>query len=223
MKTNSELQLDVQNAIKREPLLSPAEIGVTVKDGIVSLTGTVDSYAKKMEAENTAKKVIGVKALVENIVIEFPNFWIKTDAEIATEVLNALNTNLTLPKDEITVIVEAGWVTLEGALTWDYQRESAKNMVQYLTGVKGITSKLKIKSETLNAIEKQDIESALAINWAINDCDIHVDVSERKVTLTGNVKSMFQKEEAGRVAWKTKGIWELDNELIVDYYYQLTY
>ena len=114
MKDNSELQKEVQNAIKWEPLLNAAEIGVTVKDGVVSLTGVVDSYVKKMEAENAAKKVIGVRALVENIEVKFPNSWSKTDNEIATEVLKTLKSNYSFPNEKITVKVEDGWVTLEG-------------------------------------------------------------------------------------------------------------
>lgn len=113
MKNNQELQTDVQNAIKWEPLLNAAEIGVTAKDGIVSLTGVVDSYAKKMEAENAAKRVIGVKALVEKIEVKLPSAWTKTNTEIAKDVLAALKSNWIVPDDKVTVKVEDGWVTLE--------------------------------------------------------------------------------------------------------------
>jgi hypothetical protein len=105
MKTNEVLQLDVQNAIKWEPLLHAAEIGVTAKDGIVTLTGAVDSYAKKIEAEEAAKRVIGVKALVEKIEVKFPDAWKKTNAEIAKEVLDALKASYSVPNDKVTVIV----------------------------------------------------------------------------------------------------------------------
>jgi len=137
MKTNTDLQQDVENAIKWEPLLGAAEIGVTAKDGVVSLTGTVDSYAKKLEAEMAAKKVIGVKALVEKIEVKFPSSWNKTNEEIAKEVLTGLQSNWSVPDDKVTVKVEDGWVTLEGELPWNYQREAAKNAVRFLTGVKG--------------------------------------------------------------------------------------
>ena len=162
MKNNADLQTDVQNAIKWEPLLNAAEIGVTVKDGVVSLTGFVDSYAKKMEAENAAKKVIGVKALVENIEVKFSNSWSKTDLEIATEVLNALRANWSVPDAKVTVKVENGWVTLDGELHWNYQRESAKSAVNFLAGVKGVSNNIKIKSETHDAIEQKDVENALS-------------------------------------------------------------
>lgn len=219
MKNNSALQTDVQNAIKWEPLLNAAEIGVTAKDGIVSLTGVVDSYAKKVEAENAAKKVIGVRALVENIEVRFSNDWSKTNEEIAKEVVDALQSNWSVPNDKVTVKVEDGWVTLEGELVWNYQREAAKNAINYLTGVKGVTNNIKIKSDIKDAVEKVDVENAIARNWSVDDSDINVEVSGRTVTLTGTVDSWHQKEEAGKIAWKTPGIWSVKNELAVDYEY----
>jgi len=219
MKTNSELQTDVQNAIRWEPLLNAAEIGVTAQDGVVSLTGVVDSYAKKLEAENAAKKVVGVKALVEKIEVKFPYSWTKTNVEIANEVLNGLNSNWSVPKDKVTVKVENGWVTLEGELPWHYQKEAAKNAVNYLTGVKGVTNNIKIKSESHDAIEQKDVESAINRNWSIDDHDIKVKVSGTTVTLSGTINSWYQKEEAARIAWNTPGIWSVKNELVVDYYH----
>lgn len=218
MKNNAELQTDVQDAIKWEPLLNAAEIGVTAKDGVVSLTGVVDSYAKKLEAENAAKKVIGVKALVEKIEVRFPTSWTKTNLEIANEVLAALKSNWAVPTDEVTVKVEDGWVTLGGELPWDYQREAAKNAVNFLAGVKGVTNNITIKSESHDAIEKKDVEDAIARSWSVDDSDINVSVSGTTVTLTGTVSSWYQKDEASRIAWKTPGIWNVKNELAVDYY-----
>jgi osmotically-inducible protein OsmY len=221
MKTNAELQTDVQNAIKWEPLLNAAEIGVTAKDGIVSLTGVVDSYAKKMEAENAAKKVIGVKALVEKIEVKFPNSWTKTNAEIANEVLTALKSSLSVPTDKVTVIVEDGWVTLGGELPWNYQKEAAKSAVNYLTGVRGVTNNIKIKPESHDAIEQKDVENAIGRSWTVNDNNIKVQVSGTTVILSGTVNSWYQKEEAGHIAWNTPGIWHVKNELAVDYYHNL--
>ena len=221
MKNNSELQTDVQNAIKWEPLLNAAEIGVTAKDGVVSLTGVVDSYAKKMEAENAAKKVIGVKALVEKIEVKFPNSWSKTNLEIANEALKALKANYAFPNEKVTVKVEDGWVTLEGELPWNYQKEEAKGCVNYLMGVKGVTNNIVIKSETHDTIEQKEVENALGRSLSVNDSDIKVRVSGTKVTLTGTVNSWYQKEEAARIAWKTPGIWSVVNDLAVDYYYEL--
>lgn len=218
MKTNAELQKDVQDAIKWEPLLNSAEIGVTAKDGVVSLTGIVDSYVKKAEAEQAAKKILGVKAIVENIEVNYPNSFMKSDLEIANEVIAALRSDYTVPSDKVHVKVEKGRVTLDGELHWNYEREAARNVVNLLPGVKGITNNIKVKSLFHDKVEQQDIENALRSS-AINDDGIEVSVSGTTVTLKGTVHSWYAKEEAARIAWKTKGIWEVNNELTVDYEY----
>jgi osmotically-inducible protein OsmY len=219
MKSNEELQKDVQNAIKWEPLLHAAEIGVTAKDGVVSLTGVVDCYAKKMEAENAAKKVVGVKALVEKIEVSLPHAWARTNGEIADEVLAALKANWTVPNDKVMVKVENGWITLEGELPWNFQKEAAKKTVNYLLGVKGVTNNITIKSNTNEAIEKADVEAAIGRSWTVDDRDIVVSVSGTTVTLSGTVNSWYQRDEAARIAWNTPGIWHVKNELAVDYEY----
>lgn len=215
------LQKDVQDAIKWEPLLNAAEIGVTAKDGVVTLTGLVDSYSKKLEAENAAKNTAGVKAVVEKIEIKFCSAWSKSNGDIANEVLKALKSNWEFPTEKVKVKVEDGWVTLEGELSWNYQKDAAEKAVTNLAGVKGIINNIKIKSETKSEIEKSDIEKALARNWSINDKDIHVKVTGSRVVLTGLVNSIYQKEEAERIVWNTPGVWNLDNELVVEYAHSL--
>ncbi|AZA50324.1 BON domain-containing protein [Chryseobacterium carnipullorum] len=218
MKTNSELQKDVQDAIKWEPLLHSAEIGVTAKDGVVSLTGVVDSFAKKAGAEKAAIKIKGVKALVENIEVNFPNSWTKSDADVANEVLAALKSNDTVPDEKVSVKVEDGWVTLGGELNWNYERDAAKKAINFLPGIKAITNNIKIKSKVHDEIEKKDIENALRRS-VIEDNDIRVSVFGNTVTLEGTVNSLYAKEEAGHIAWKAPGIWEVKNKLTVDYKY----
>jgi osmotically-inducible protein OsmY len=218
MKNNADLQKEIQEAIKWEPLLNAAEIGVTVKDGVVTLTGTVDNYSKKTEAENAAKGIIGVKAVVEKIEVKFNTDWAKKDDnEIATEILSAWKWNWRIPNDKVKVKVENGWVTLEGELEWNSQKEAAKDSIKNLTGVIGVSNDITIKSETHNAVEKKSIESALKRNWSINDKDITVKVSDHNVTLSGTVNSWYQKDEAGRIAWNAPGVWFIDNELEIAY------
>ena len=217
-----DLQRDVQEAIKWEPLLSAAEIGVTAKEGIITLTGTVDSYWKKTEAEEAAKNVAGVKAVVQKIEIRFVgNSSKKDDNDIAAEVLNAYQWNVEVPRDKVKVKVEKGWVTLEGELEWNFQKEAAKKAVRDLSGVVGVTNNITIKADTQDEIERKDIESALERNWSLSDREIKVKVSGTKVTLTGTVDSWYQKSEAARIAWKARGVWSVDNELVVDYAYEL--
>jgi len=221
MKNNEGLQKDVQDAIKWEPLLNAAEIGVTVKDGIVTLTGTVDSYIKKTEAEDAAKKVTGVKAVVENIEVKFGDWGPKTDDEVAKEVLNAFKWSWQVPNDKITIKVEKGWVTLQGELNWHYQKDAAKSAIKSLLGVKGIINSITVKSDVDDEIEKHEIEAAIRRNWAINEDNVHVKVSGNKVTLTGTVGSIYQKDEVQRIAWNAPGVWHVDNELQVEYDFSL--
>jgi len=217
MKSNAQLQQDVQDAIKWQPLLNAAEIGVTAKDGVVSLTGVVDSYAKKTEAEDAAKNVAGVTALVEKIEVRYASSHTKTNGEIATEVVTALQARWDVPKDKVKVKVEAGWVTLSGDLGWNFQREAAEDAIKNLVGVTGVTNNLMIKSESKEAAEKAAIENALKRNWAFYENDIRVQVSGHRATLTGTVDSMYQKEQAGSIAWNAPGVWAVDNELLVDW------
>ncbi len=214
MKTNEELQTAVQDAIKWGPLLHAAEIGVTAKNGIVFLTGTVDNYAKKTEAKNAVKKVSGVKVLVDNIEVKFSNSWSKTDAEIAREVLNAIKANWYLPKNKVKVKIENGWVTLEGELPLNFQRKAVKNLIVCLLGVKGVTNNIIVKSDSQNQIEQNDIKNALRKS-SIFDCNIRVWVYGATVTLTGTVNFWHQKDEASRIAGNTPGIWNIKNELTI--------
>lgn len=195
MKNSQEPQTDVQNAIKWGLLLS---------------------------AEHASGNAIGVNPPATKLEAKFPNAWAKANAEIAGKVLAALNLNGLVPSDSITVKAENGWITLEGELLWNYQGEAAKNTVTSLVCVKGVTNNIKIKSEVQDAIEQADVEHAIAGNWSVIDSDINVTVSGTTVTLTGKVHSRFHKEEAGRIAWKTPGIWQVKNELAVDYEFAFT-
>ena len=221
MKTNAELQKEVQDAIKWEPLLNAAEIGVTAKEGVVTLTGSVDNYAKKAQAEDAAKSVTGVKAVVEKIEINNSGWGSTSDGDIAKEIVSALKWNFQVPNEIVKVKVENGWVTLDGELNWNFQRDAARDAVRHLTGVKGVTNNLKIKSETQDVIEQKDIENAITRNWSMTDANITVKVSGSWVTLTGIVDSWYQKEEAGRIAWKAPGVEMVVNDLVVEYDYAL--
>lgn len=219
-ESNEDLQQDVQDAIKWEPLLNAAEIGVTAKDGVVTLTGTVDSYAKKLEAEDAAKNVKGVKAVVVQLQIEFNSDWVKEDdSVIAGEIINAAKWNWEIPEDKIKAKVEKGWVTLDGEVEYNYQREAIEDLVKNHSGITGVTNNITIE-ESEDHIEKKDIESALRRDWFVDDSNIEVHVLDHDVTLTGTVESWYDSKKAARIAWNAPGVWSVNNQLVVDYDYE---
>ncbi len=220
MKTDSQLQQDVMAQLKWEPLLRAAEIGVSAKDGVITLSGFVDSYAKKSEAEDAVKKVVGVKAVVEKIEVKYASNWAKRDdSDVAAEIINAFKWNWEVPADKVRAKVEGGWVTLEGELEWKYQSDAATRAVKSLLGVTGVSNNIRIKARAGDAIEKADIVSALARNWSTADNDIVVDVSDHKAILSGTVDSWYQRDEAGRIAWNAPGVWNVENNLAVEFDY----
>ena len=220
MKTDSQLQKDVMAQLKWEPLLRSAEIGVSASNGVVTLSGSVDSYAKKSEAEDAVKRVIGVKAVVEKLEIKYPSSWAKKDDnDIAAEIVRALKWNWEIPGDKVKARVEKGWVTLDGEVEFNYQSEAAARAVRSLVGVSGVSNNIKLKSRSEDAIETADIESALARNWSTSENEIRVQVSGHKATLSGTVGSWYQKDEAGRLAWNAPGVWNVENNLTVEYTY----
>lgn len=216
MKTDKNLQKDVQDALKWEPQLNATEIGVIAKDGIITLTGSVEHYYKKNEAENTTKKISGVKAIVEKIDIIPTNSNLITDTIIAERILKVFKFHFSIPDEKIKIKVENGWVTLFGNVNWNYQKEAAKKAVTQLNGIKGITNLIKTNSDRNDEVNKARIEKAIYNNAALADSHIDVSVKNNDVKLSGLVNSFFEKEEAERVACKTPGIWSVDNQIDVD-------
>ena len=217
MKNNEELQHNVQEAIKQESLLHAAEIGVIAQDGIITLTGTVESYAKKRAAEHAAKTVLGVVAVVEQIVVKFGKHGQKNDREIAREIVAAIEKQEALAENQILVKVEMGWVALDGAVKSYALKEAVQKVTEQVLGVKNLVNNIQVKSETADKVEKTTIEDALIRNWAIDEHLIEVNVFGNRVTLSGMVHSIFQRDEAERMAWNAPGVWTVHNELLIDY------
>ena len=218
MKKNNDVLLkEVKEAIKWEPILNSNDIDVSVNDGIVTLGGTVDNYTQKKEAEQTAKNIAGVKAVVDDVKVDLYFSAIKSDTDIAASVVKVLRENWAVPDHLLKVTVENGWVTLEGILHWNFQRKAAENAIRYLEGVRGVIDKIKIEAEIKNELEKEFVEKALRRSWLLDIDNIRVRVDNKTITLSGIVSSLFQKEEAERIAWNTPGVWYVDNELLVEF------
>jgi osmotically-inducible protein OsmY len=158
--------------------------------------------------------------VVEKILVKYAGNWAeKDDNDIATEIVNAFKWNWEVPADKVTAKVEKGWVTLEGQVEFNFQRDHAQEAVRKLLGVTGVSNNITVKPRTDDAIEKADIESALKRNWSVSDKDIRVTVSGHRATLTGTVNSWYEKDEAGRIAWNAPGVWNVVNDLVVEYDY----
>ena len=217
MKHNETLKNEVLEAIRLEPLLDTAQIEVSANEGIITLSGTVDSYVKKRAAEHVAGKVPGVHAVAEKIKVKFGANENKTDEALASEILKALQFSPDIIKDSISVLVEDGWVTLEGKVKWTAQKEEAERAVHHLSGVRMITNNISIRSEREDDVEKAAIENALLRNWAIDDQEIKVSVLGNQVTLIGKVHSLYQRNTAERIAWNAPGVCNVHNKLTIEY------
>jgi osmotically-inducible protein OsmY len=207
------MQKDVLAELKWDARVMPNEIGVVVKNGIVTLTGWVDSYPKKWAAEEAAHRVRGVKAVANDIEVRLPNSLERTDADIAAAAVHALESDASLSIDKLDVTVSKGWLTLKGEVEWQYQKEDAERVVSRLTGVKGVTNLIIVKPRVTPSELKRKIEQALVRNAQTDAQRITVEVQGTKVILKGTVRSWAEREEAERVAWLAPGVTEVENRI----------
>lgn len=216
MKTDAEIQKDVMEELRWEPLLNASEIGVAVKNGIVTLSGTVDTYGKKVAAEDAAKSVAGVKAVAEDIEVRLSSFGTRNDTEIAQAVMNALKWHSAVQEDKIKVKVENGWVTLEGEVEWEFQKSAARTMVENLTGVVGIINNIKIQPSVVATDVKRKINAAFHRSATVDSEKINLEVAGSKVILKGKVRSYAEKKDAENAAWLAPGVDRVENKLEID-------
>lgn len=215
MKTDLQLHKDVIEELRWDPQINDAEIGVSVKGGVVTLSGTVESFGQKSAAERAVERVAGVRAVAEELHVRPTAKHRRDDTEIAHAVVNALSWNIEVPATKITVKVEGGWITLTGVVDWNYQRLAAEFAVRYLPGVRGLLNLIEVKPPVSPAEVKSKIEAALKRNAELDAKQITVDTADGKVTLRGNVRSWTERVDAEHAAWAAPGVKEVDDRLVV--------
>jgi osmotically-inducible protein OsmY len=213
--TDLDLRKSIESELLWEPSINAAEVGVAVKDGIVTLTGHVSSYWQKISAERAATRVSGVKAIVNELEVRLPVSSERSDEDIARTALNALSWNVSVPADRIKVKISKGWITLEGTVEWQFQKVEAEKSVRKLVGVRGVSNLIEVKPQVSKVEVKAAIEAALKRSAEIDANRITVETSGNKVILRGTVRSWSEREDAERAAWAAPGVQSVENHITI--------
>jgi osmotically-inducible protein OsmY len=215
--TDDQIRRNVEAELDWEPAVHNASaIGVGVTRGVTTLSGHVGTYAEKWASERAAERVSGVTALVSELDVHLPSSLERTDEDIAQAAVNAVKWSASIPRNSIRVAVSKGWLTLDGAVQWQFQRDAAEEAVRHLNGVRGVSNLISLKTPISKAVIKADIEAALKRRAQLDAEQIDVSVAGHDVTLTGSVKTYAERQEAGRTAWAAPGVDSVQNRLSVE-------
>jgi osmotically-inducible protein OsmY len=215
MRSDDQIERDVKEELEWDPDLDATDIAVSVKNGVVTLTGFVRSYTDKYEAEAAAKRVAGVRAVANDIEVRMPSVDERPDPEIAREAVAAIKSQLPISSEQIKVVVKNGWVTLEGEVEWQYQRNTAETAVRRIRGVKGVTNYMQLKPRAEPSEIKRKIQEAFRRNAEVDANRIQVESRGTEVVLKGTVRSWIEREEAERIAWSAPGVTRVVDEIVV--------
>jgi osmotically-inducible protein OsmY len=213
--TDEKLERDVISELEWEPSLNAIDIGVSVEDGVVTLRGNVRSFAERFRAERVTGRVFGVTAVVNDLNVRLTTEYRRTDSEIAEAAVTALKWNTLVPPGRVMPLVANGWITLTGTVNWQYKKDAAARAVRYLPGVKGVINNIIVRTQVDATDVRDKIEAALGRSAERDTRRIEITVEDGKVTLSGNVHSTVEREEAERAAWAAPGVQEVDDQLAV--------
>jgi len=214
MSDDQKLQRAVLDELKWEPSVNAAHIGVTAKDGVVTLMGHVENFWERFAAETATRRVKDVKAVVEELEIRLPFGVNHGDEEIASAAVNRMQWNSAIPRGAVIVTVEKGWITLTGEVDWHYQLEAAADDVRGLWGVVGVSNEIAVKSKPDTSKIKDDIMVALNRSW-LDPETINVTAQGGRVTLTGRVETWHERDQAGATAWAAPGTMSVENDIAI--------
>jgi osmotically-inducible protein OsmY len=215
MRNDADIRRDVESELRWDPSIDDRRIGVAVNEGVVTLTGDVPHYSGRWAAEDSAKRVSGVRAVANDIQIKIPASEERNDTDIALAAATALQWNVSLSGAEIKPVVKDGWVSLTGQVTWGYQRFAAETAVRHLMGVKGVSNEISVKPTVKASDVKKKIEEAFQRHALLDAKDIQVVVHNATVTLNGQVHSWKEREDATWAAWAAPGVNTVENRLSI--------
>jgi len=213
--TDGELLDQVEDALDWEPSVDVSDVDVSVDGGVVTMRGDVGSYAQKRTAERVVLGVYGVRGVANDLNVRLPGALERSDTDIAQAAVNTLTWNTQVPSDRVTVAVSDGWVTLRGTVDWQYQKDAAERGVRNLTGVRGITNDMTVGPRVQPGDVQAKIEAALRRNAEIDARRINVSVADGRITLSGNVHSSAERDEARRAAWAAPGVTAVEDHMAV--------
>jgi osmotically-inducible protein OsmY len=215
MRLDSDIKRDVEDELRWDPGVDATDIGVAVHNGVVTLSGFVHGYGQRTQAERVAKRVAGVVGVADDIEVRLPVIDQRPDPDIARDAVSALKLELPFSSENIKVVAREGWLTLEGAVEWNYARERAESAVKNIRGVKGVTNSIEVKPKVAPYEVRRKIEDALRRSAEVDASRITVEANGGEVILRGTVRSWAERREAERAAWAAPGVTRVDNRISI--------